>query len=94
VTIFLVALGAMKLTELAKEALPWTLQGWAKSVLSLAVAAALAPLAVDGWGDVVLVAVGGAGLAALLHELRSALSLAGDYFKQVVILRSSGRRRA
>jgi hypothetical protein len=89
IELFLVALGAMKITEFAKELIPWPVEAWVKSAFSLVTAGVLG--FVVGAGPVEI--LGAWGGAALCHEIRSVLSLNSDDKKQQIILRQAGRRR-
>jgi hypothetical protein len=89
--LILIALGAMKLTELAKELIPWPIAAWSKSVLSLVFAVTLGILV----RTEVLVIVGAWGLASVAHEIRACLSMISDDKKQQIFLRSTvGRRQS
>lgn len=88
----LAGLGAMKFTDLVKQIVPWPLQPWTMSVISLVVALVLCALSSndrDWW----LLTLGSAGLASLLHELDSALSTKSDDLKQTIMLRPVTARR-
>jgi|SRR5882724_5715379 len=86
-------LGAMKVTELLKEAVPWPLQPWTKSALSILLAfGGCAASGVTG-ERLATLSLGSAGLAALAHEVAGVLGMASDWFKQQIILRSTTRRR-
>lgn len=92
----LVGLGTMQTVELIKTFVPWPLQAWVKMAVTSLVALGGGILLNDGWGaeQTVVFGLGSAGLACLLHEVVSLLSLASDNYKQQVILRYGNRRRA
>lgn len=92
--VLIAGLGAMKITELTKEMLPWPMQPWTKSFISILMAGVLVALVEqDNNQQGVLMMFGAAGVAGLSHEIADMLSLATDFLKQQVILRSAGRRR-
>lgn len=91
----LAGLGTMKLVEIVKEMVPWPLQPWTKSALSILLGLTGAWL-LAGKQDasrLVGLGLGSAGLASMAHEVRGTLSVTGDWFKQQVILRAGTRRR-
>jgi hypothetical protein len=88
------SLGTMKVVDFLKEIMPWPLQPWTKSFLSVLVAGGLMVSFAHGISQIVLLTLGAAGLAALAHELTDFLWLGTDFLKQQVILRGTTRRRA
>jgi hypothetical protein len=88
-------LGAMKMTDLVKQVIPWPLQPWTMSLASLVTASVLCVLLSKGQGaqETILLTMGSAGLASLLHELASALSTKSDDLKQTIMLRPVMNRR-
>lgn len=85
----LVALAAMKATEFIKELIPFPVDPWVKSVISLGLTVVFGLVA----GTEALVIAGAWGLAALGHEIRACLSMISDDKKQQIILRNAQRRR-
>jgi hypothetical protein len=93
--LFLVALATARLIETLKELIPWPLQPWTKGALAMALGLTGAWLLDVGGttGQHVGFGLGSAGLASLLHEVRSTLALVGDTMKVSVIQRAAARRR-
>jgi hypothetical protein len=89
----LAGLGAMKLTNLVKEIIPWPLQPWTRSVVSLVWATALSVGFSDSFRQGLLMAFGSTGLAAIVHEVTSTLSMKSDDLKQTIMMRAVNRRR-
>lgn len=90
----LTALGAMKITDLFKQLLPWPPAAWVRSLVSGVAAAVLAVVAHTHPGkERALLWAGAWGLSALLHELGGLLSILADNYKAEVIIKASGRRR-
>lgn len=89
--LILIALGAMKATEMVKELIPFPVQAWTKSLISLVLAGVFG--AVVGAEPLV---IGGAwGLSSVAHEIRACLSMISDDKKQQIFLRSTvGRRQS
>lgn len=83
----------MKGTELVKEALPWTPAPWTRSLVALALALAGALLTGERGQDWVLLAVASWGLAAVLHEGLTLVTMISDRLKVEVIQRTAMRRR-
>lgn len=90
--LMLTGFGAMKLTDLLKQAIPWPLQTWTQSLVSILTALVLCAL-FSGGKALVLLTIGSAGLASLLHEIASALSTKSDDLKQTIMLRPVMNRR-
>lgn len=96
--VVLIGLATMRLVEFLKEIVPWALQPWTKSFLAMVLGlmgAWLLGARLD-WSSpshLVVLGLGSAGLAALVHELQAVLSLLGDTFKVTVITRAAARRR-
>jgi hypothetical protein len=88
----LAALGAMKLTDFVKEIIPWPLQPWTRTLVSLVWATVLCALLSSG-KPLVLLITGSAGLASLLHEIVSVLSMKSDDLKQTIMVRAVTARR-
>jgi len=86
--LILLALVGMKVTELAKELIPWPVAPWTKSLFSLVIVGVAGSLV----GQRPLVVAGAWGGAALAHEIRAVLSMISDDKKQQIILRGSPRR--
>ena len=91
--VILAALATMRLTEFLKEVIPWPLQPWTKSGISLVIAGALCALHSSGGSDWTLASLGAAGLAAVLHDVRSVLSMKSDDLKQTIMVRYANKRR-
>lgn len=91
--LLLVGLGALKLTQLAKEAVPLPMRPWTKSLVSLVSAGLLASLARQRVPDWALLSAGGAGLAAALHPVLRWAAAAGDECRLRVMLRAANPRR-
>lgn len=91
--LMLVGLGAMKLTDFLKEIIPWPLQPWTRSLVCLVMASALSALHSAAGRDRILLTLGSAGLASLLHEITSALSMKSDDLKQTIMVRAVTARR-
>jgi hypothetical protein len=87
------ALGIVKIIQLIKEILPWPVEAWVKSALTLALAGLGALPFVAGPGQWVLVTGGAAGLAGLIHQVTRFVTFAGDRAKTDVIVRTMGRVR-
>lgn len=87
--LILISLAAMKATEFLKELIPFPIDPWMKSVLSL-VFAVLFGLVVEAEALVIAGAWGGAALA---HEIRAVLSMISDDKKQQIMLRAPAPRR-
>lgn len=85
----ILVLAVMKITEFAKELIPWPVAPWTKSVFSLVTAGVLGIIA--GLGGVEI--LGTWGGAAVAHEITAVLAMISDDKKQQIILRTSGRRR-
>jgi hypothetical protein len=93
----LIALGALKLTELYKELYRRFMGNrqvaWIKSVVNLGCCAALTLLVLGrGWRIQVLIALGAAGLSALLHALDTVLRSHRDDMVASVFNRQNARR--
>lgn len=89
--LILLALFAMKVTELVKELIPWPTAAWTKSAISGAIVLVAGLLV----GTEVLVIGGAWGLASVAHEIRACLSMISDDKKQQIFLRSTvGRRQS
>lgn len=86
-------LGAMKTTELIKEMVPWPLQPWTKSALSILLAFGGCAIAGVTGERLAMLSLGSAGLAAVAHEVAGVLGMTSDWFKQQIILRAGTRRR-
>ena len=93
--LFLVALGTMRVIETLKELVPWTFQPWTKGALAmtLGLTGAFWLGAGQGAAQHVVFGLGSGGLASLVHEVRSSLSLWGDTCKVQVISKAASRRR-
>jgi hypothetical protein len=87
------AFGIVKVIQLIKEILPWPVEAWVKSTLTLAFAGLGALPFVSGPGQWVLVAGGAAGLAGLIHQVTRLVTFVGDKAKTDVIVRTTGRVR-
>jgi len=87
----LVALGTARVIETLKELIPWTLQPWTKGALAMALG--MGACALLETEQPVVFGLGAAGLASLLHEVRSTLQARGDTYRIEVISRATGRRR-
>jgi hypothetical protein len=90
---FLTGLGAMKTTQMLKEATPWPLQPWTKSFVSMVLAIGGCALAGIRGADLLWFGIGTAGWSALAHEVRDVLSVAGDNLKVNVLTRTAGTGR-
>ena len=87
--LILIALAAMKGTEFIKELIPFPVQAWTKSAVTLGLAVIIGALAGTEW-----LVIGGAwGLASVAHEIRACLSMISDDKKQQIFLRSTVGRR-
>lgn len=92
-TLLLVAFAAFFLTEFVKTVAP-ALPPWAKMVLAYAVACLLTA-GLNGWSDPenLAWALGGAGLAALVHKIHRWLSASGDGHQAAVMTMATRRMR-
>lgn len=86
----LIGIGTARVVETLKEVAPLLAPPWVKSTLSIGLCIGAAYLLGE---DLLLVGVGGAGVAMLTHEVRSALYLYGDRNKQIIIQSASQRVR-
>lgn len=85
-------LATMRIVQLVKEVIPFPLQPWTKSILSVLVPLALCVWLNDGYARTALIVLGAAGVSSLCHEVRDFLSSYGDQAKLGVIMRGSQRR--
>lgn len=93
--VVLLSLGVVVLVDLGKLALPVPLPGPAKLVAALAISAALALGFAADLGDWVVLWLGIAGLASLLHSLQKLLTAIGDEKRLTVLLNTTpGRHRS
>jgi len=91
----LIGLGAMKVVDLIKQAVPWPLQPWTKSVLSVIAVALTCGFLVHPLSRGVVVAMGAAGFSALFHEVISWVGALRDDRRQTVRFRAlTGGRRS
>lgn len=84
----LVGLGVMKITDLLKESVPWPVQPWVKSALTIMLGTALSVVLSDDTRTRLLVALGAVGVSSISHEVGDFLSTQGDRAKQEVMIRS------
>jgi hypothetical protein len=85
----------MKVVDLIKQAIPWSLQPWYKSFLSIAAVALTCGFLVHPLSRGVVVAMGAAGFSALFHEVTSWVGALRDDHRQTVRFRAlTGPRRS
>lgn len=90
-TALLVGIGAARLTQTIKEALPVIPPSAYKSTFASIAAGATGAVLIDGdWRARTVVGAGAAGFAMLAHEVASLLSLLSDRQK-VHVLRATAR---
>lgn len=91
-TAIMTGIGATRVVETIKEALPQIPPPAIKSTFASALAgAAGAALTRGGWRTRALAGLGAIGVAMLTHETRSLLSLFGDRQKTYVVRAANGR---
>jgi hypothetical protein len=87
------ALGALKITELVKDVIPWRLQSWVKSLISVWAAGTFAGLVAHGFRAWLVLTVAAAGLSSALHAVSRFFMAMGDEARQKVMLRIANPRR-
>lgn len=92
-----IGIGTMKLVELIKEVVPWSLQPWTKSVSTIVIAGTAVGIRRGRKAPVmgsVITTLAAAGVAALAHQTQRYLLMKGDEAKVAVMVRTTRPVRA